>query len=83
MPLKDCRLRKQEGFQQVTAKIAAYLKACAAGVSLSEGGDSAIIAATYVSLMKTTIQPSGDAAADPQAEALRLAGFDLRPQLAY
>lgn len=73
MPLKDCRLRKQEGFQQATAKIAAYLKACTAGVSLSEGGDSAIIAATYVSLMKTTLQPSGDTAADPQAEALRLA----------
>jgi hypothetical protein len=34
LPLKDCRLPKQEGFQQATAKIAAYLKACAAWVSL-------------------------------------------------
>jgi hypothetical protein len=46
LPLRDCRLPKQEGFQQATAKIAAYLKASAACVFLFEGADSAIIAAT-------------------------------------
>jgi hypothetical protein len=34
LPLKDCRLPKQKRFLQATAKIAAYLKACAVGVSL-------------------------------------------------
>lgn len=73
MPLTDCRLPKQEGFQQVAAKIAVYFKAGAAGVSLSEGGDSAIIGATLRIPMNTSAQPSGEDAMDPQAEARRLA----------
>lgn len=66
---------KQEGFQQATAKIAAYLKASAAGVSLWLGADSAIIAATLPSPMNTSAPSSDEAPASPdsQAEALRLA----------
>jgi two-component system sensor histidine kinase FlrB len=74
LPLCDCRLRKQEGFQQATAKFAAYFKASSACVSLFEGPDSAIIGATNRTPMNTNVQPSGeDAIPDPQAEAQRLA----------